>query len=80
MNAEKTCGAHADERDDAERVMERDLGKIATRYVKGDFIFDFVPLLPLVWLDLGGKERLFYLIKIVRLINGFKVFSVPAIM
>ena len=68
------------ERDDAERVMERDLGKIATRYVKGDFIFDFVPLLPLVWLDLGGKERLFYLIKIVRLINGFKVFSVPAIM
>ena len=31
-------------------------------------------------MDLGGNERYFYLIKIIRLFNGFKIFSVPALM
>lgn len=59
---------------------ERDLSKIAMHYLRGEFLFDLIPLIPLVALDLGGYERLFYLIKIIRLVNGFQVFSVPVIM
>ena len=66
-------------RDDSEQ-MERDLAKIANRYLRGNFIYDFIPIIPLALLNLGGHERLFYLIKIIRLYSGFKIFSVPAIM
>ena len=38
-------------------------------------------MIPLQELKLpGGHQRLFYLIKIIRLHTGFKIFSVPAIM
>ena len=57
-------------KDDSE-MNERDLSKIAVHYLKGEFLFDFIPLIPLNLLDLNGYERLFYLIKIIRLVNGF---------
>jgi len=41
---------------------------------------DFVPIIPLQLLNLNGYERLFFIIKIVRLYSGFKLFNVPMIM
>ena len=66
--------------EDAEQPPVRDISKIGIRYLKGEFIYDFIPFIPLPEINMGGYERLFYLIKIMRLVNGFKVFSVPAIM
>jgi hypothetical protein len=66
--------------EDAEQPPVRDLQKIGMRYLKDQFIWDFIPIIPFPALDFNGYERLFYLIKIMRLVNGFKVFSVPAIM
>jgi len=49
----------------------RDLNKICQRYLKGQFIFDFIPLIPLPHLTLWhGQEKYFYLIKVVRLVIG----------
>mmetsp|Transcript_10851 Transcript_10851/g.18162 ORF Transcript_10851/g.18162 Transcript_10851/m.18162 type:complete len:747 (+) Transcript_10851:337-2577(+) len=59
---------------------ERDLSKIAMRYLKNDFMFDFVCVIPLQSLNLSGYERLFYIIKILRLFIGFKLFNVALIM
>ena len=56
---------------DSSKGTERDLSKIAMIYLKGEFMFDLIPLLPFVHLPLNGYERLFYLIKIMRLVNGF---------
>jgi hypothetical protein len=55
----------------------RDIGKISSRYFKGDFIYDFIPLIPfdsIIVLD-NGLHRLFYLIKLMRFQTGFKVIS-----
>lgn len=32
----------------------RDINKIAKHYLSNRFLFDFIPILPLQWLDLGG--------------------------
>ena len=40
------------------------------RYLKGNFVYDFVPLIPFTYINLNGDERLFYIIKIVRLVIG----------
>ena len=59
----------------------RDISKICWRYLKGQFLFDFIPLVPLQLITMkDGKERLFILIKIIRLVNGFKVFQVRNLM
>mmetsp|Transcript_8274 Transcript_8274/g.12665 ORF Transcript_8274/g.12665 Transcript_8274/m.12665 type:complete len:275 (-) Transcript_8274:174-998(-) len=58
----------------------RDLFLVAKKYFRGTFIWDLVPLLPLQMLDLNGYERLFFIIKIMRLVIGFRIFSVPKIM
>lgn len=59
----------------------KDLNKIGIRYLKGQFLYDFIPLIPLQALSLRGqKERLFFVIKIIRLLNGFKIFQVAKIM
>ena len=51
---------------------ERDISKIAKIYISGEFFPDLIPLIPLPFvLNLGGYERLFYLIKTVRMVNGF---------
>lgn len=45
----------------------RDLAKIARNYIKGDFLIDFIAILPINFLPLGGDEQLFYILKIVRI-------------
>jgi hypothetical protein len=59
----------------------RDLTSIAKNYLKTDFIFDFIPLIPLQELALPrGYARFFYIIKVFRLFNGFKLLNVEHIM
>ena len=50
------------------------------RYLKGNFVYDFFPLLPFTYIPLNGFERLFYLIKIIRLVIGLQILDVPRIM
>ena len=59
----------------------RDLTLIAKNYLRTDFLYDFIPLIPLQELDLPrGYARFFYVIKIFRLFNGFKLLNVEHIM
>jgi hypothetical protein len=59
---------------------ERDLSKIASRYLRNEFFLEFITVIPFQLLPFGGFERLFFLIKIFRLLIGFKVFNVSQIM
>ena len=56
--------------------------KIAERYLKSEFIFDFIPLIPfpLILKLSNGREYHFYIIKCVRVITGFKIFDSKKIM
>ena len=59
----------------------RDFSAIAMNYLKTDFIYDFIPLIPLQELPLPrGYGRFFYVIKVMRLFNGFKLLNVEHIM
>jgi hypothetical protein len=58
----------------------RELSKIAVRYLKTTFPMEFITIIPFQLLNLGGYERLFYLIKILRVFIGFKIFNVTKIM
>ena len=60
----------------------RDLQAISMNYLKGRFIYDFIPILPLGELIKfeGGYERLFYLIKIIRIGKGLVIFTTQNIM
>jgi len=59
----------------------RDLSKISSRYLKGGFIYDFIPLIPLDnIIKIGGYERLFYLIKLMRFGKGIGIFKSQNIM
>ena len=69
-----------DYKEDGMNSPERDISKTSYRYLSNEFCFDAIPCLPLQFVSLGGNERLFYLIKIIRLFNGFKLFNVPDIM
>ena len=50
------------------------------RYLRGEFWTDFIPIIPLQALPLNGYERLFFLIKIMRLIKGLQIFDVAQLM
>lgn len=58
----------------------KDITQISLRYLKGEFYKDFIPIIPLQMLNFGGDEKLFYIIKIMRLIKGLQVFDVAQIM
>ena len=58
----------------------KDISKIAMRYIKGNFWYDFLPLIPLTYINLNGDQRLFYIIKILRLVIGLQILKVPKIM
>lgn len=60
----------------------RDLQIIATTYLKGTFIYDFIPIFPFaeVLKYENGYERLFYLIKIIRIGKGLGIFTTSNIM
>ena len=60
---------------------ERDLSKIAMNYLKTEFIWDCIPLIPLQGLTFPRhRERWFYLIKTIRLEKGFRLFDVAKFM
>ena len=42
---------------------ERNFQKIALNYLRGNFIWDFIPLVPLQFIDVHGNERFFFIIK-----------------
>jgi hypothetical protein len=52
-------------------VPVKDISLISMRYLRGEFLKDFIPIIPLQLLTLNnGDERLFFIIKIMRLIKG----------
>ena len=55
----------------------RNLHQIALRYLQGEFIRDLIPLLPLTFIFDHDRKfvKLLYVIKVVRVLNGFKVFD-----
>ena len=66
---------------DGDTVPERDLAVIAKRYLKGDFIWDLIPLLPLSMIFEHTKSsKLFFILKTLRIINGIKLFKVSVIL
>ena len=65
--------------EEGSNIPVEDFTKIVKRYLKSQFLYDFVPILPLQELPLGGMERLFYLPKIIRLRTGIAMFDVPMI-
>lgn len=58
----------------------RDLMKIISTYLRGWFIIDVIPCIPLQSIDMGGAEIDFYLIKNMRLYIGMSFLNVQAIM
>lgn len=60
----------------------RDIQEISMIYLKGHFIYDFIPILPLgeAIKFQNGYERLFYLIKIIRIGKGLVIFTTSNIM
>ena len=70
-----------DYRVEGESFPEKNFFKIAQRYLKGEFLIDFIPLVPIpLMLNLHTfpDGKLFYLLKIVRLKRGLEVFNVQA--
>lgn len=68
---------------DGEIMPERDIMKIYDRYLKTEFLRDFIPIFPITFiLDMSYKKygRIFYLIKIIRLTKGLKFFNVQQTM
>lgn len=58
----------------------RNLVQISKRYLKGDFIMQFIPLIPFTYvIELNNHTRLLFLIKVLRVINGMKVLDVQTI-
>lgn len=59
----------------------RDLEKISLNYLKTEFPTDFVAIIPFQLLSLKRRrENLFFLVKIIRLLKGLRLFQVSAIM
>ena len=61
----------------------RDLYKCAMNYLQSSkFIYDFITIIPLQWIHFEEFEvmRYIYMLKLLRLIHGFQLFNVPAIM
>jgi hypothetical protein len=68
---------------DGETIPTKDFELIAQRYFSTQFAFDVIPLIPFPGL-LGSKmqERAthLYIIKCIRIVNGFKSFNVHRLM
>ena len=59
----------------------RDASLISMKYLNSRFVWDFLPLIPLTIFDLGYESfHHFYLIKIIRLDTGLRLFNVQIIM
>ena len=65
--------------DGEEQQSTKDLTLIALNYIKKGFIWDLLPLLPLTFVmnDIDGNGmRYVCFIKLIRIINGVKLFDV----
>ena len=63
------------------KLPERDLSKIAKNYFNSDFTLDLIPIIPFQFIThKNGRHFLYYLIKMIRLWQGFKIFDVQKIM
>jgi hypothetical protein len=59
----------------------REFNRIIRNYITTGFAFDFITLIPMQFLHFKRhRERLFYLIKVLRFYKGFKVFNVAKLM
>ena len=68
---------------DGEIVPERDIAKIADRYFHTDFLMEFIPTFPLTFIFNNTHEkywRLFYLIKVIRIVKGIEIYDVQMMM
>lgn len=68
---------------DGEIIPERDIAKIAERYLKEEFMIDFIPTFPFTFFFDNSKQkywRLFYLIRIIRILKGIEIYDVQMIM
>ena len=56
----------------------RNHGIIANTYLKGEFPLDIITLIPLAYIiDLPGDlEQHLQMIKIIRVVRGFKIFNI----
>ena len=55
----------------------RDITEIVPRYLQGNFLFELLPLLPFQWMFAfdNGQEKLFLLVKLIRLVRGLSIFQ-----
>ena len=65
---------------DGETMPTIDLAKIAERYLKGQFVLDFIPLIPLSSIFSFHGHGHLYIVKCIRIINGFSLFNVSEMM
>jgi hypothetical protein len=58
-----------------------DLRLTSLHYLRTDFIYDFLPIIPFQLLMLkNNRHCLFFIIKLMRLIQGQRLFDVPKLM
>ena len=61
-------------------VTVREISQITSHYFKTNFFLDFIPLLPIERIQIGnGHEKIFFVIKTIRLGKGYQFFSIEAI-
>ena len=68
---------------DGEIIPEKDIMKIAERYFWNEFLIDSIPTIPITFiLDMSSTKygRIFYLVKVIRLAKGLKIYNVQQIM
>jgi len=63
---------------DGETEAVKSLSKISNRYIKSDFAWDLIPLLPLpiIFKGFWKEAKLLYMIKCIRIVNGLKLFNI----
>lgn len=58
----------------------RDMSKIAVHYLQGEFKMDAIPLIPFQFMTMkNNRDSLFFTIKWIRLIKGFKLINIAKI-
>ena len=67
---------------DGETEAEKSLDIISSRYLKGMFIWDLIPLVPLtlIFRNFQRIRKLTFMIKCIRIVNGINLFNVNNIM
>ena len=67
-----------------ENTPVKDIFLIGERYINTGFMLDFIPWIPITFfVDAANPDkfyRLFFFVKICRMVKGIKVFSVPILM